>query len=325
MSVNVNFTYKTPKDASFVTLRNQNRMLYANYIIQQNNVDDGCQIRVGLQNGRAADADIVPKLLEGARETTVEERDRILASESCPIAVSPSQPTPAPAPVLIPDPVASYLPTNGTTSSWEDTVGTLDATMTGSPTYSSSLGYTFDGSTQYGRIASGDGINNFNNTDTYSVEVWFNPSSGQPSATLATVLEKWNSTNQSRYPYVFRYAEQFTNIGIAVYDGTNNPTLLISNINTNTWVQVVGVFDFTSDILTGYKNGSSAGTLSLASVGNVSNTSLLAIAHRVGISPTFAAQHMYKGSIGLIRIYNTALSAAQVSQLFSNTRSTFGI
>jgi hypothetical protein len=63
MSVNVNFTYKTPKDASYITLRNQNRMLYANYIIQRNNMEDGCQIRVALQNGGVADSDIVPKLL----------------------------------------------------------------------------------------------------------------------------------------------------------------------------------------------------------------------------------------------------------------------
>ena len=230
-----------------------------------------------------------------------------------------------PAPVVIPDPVASYLPTNGTVSTWNDSAGTLNATMTGSPTYSS-LGYTFDGTVdQYGRITNANGINNFNNTDAYSVEVWFNPSSGQNSGTLATVLEKWNSTSQSRYPYVFRYAENFTNIGIAVYDGTNNPTLLISGVNTNTWVQIVGVFDFTTDILTGYKNGSSTGTVNLAGVGSVSNTSLVGIAHRVGASPGLAVEHRYKGSIGLIRFYNTALTEAQVAQLFTNTRSTFGI
>jgi hypothetical protein len=93
--MSANYTYRIPKDASYVTLRNQNRILYANYIIQQNNVSDGCQIRVALQNGGVADADIVPKLLEGARETTVEERDRILASESCPIPVSVPTPQPA--------------------------------------------------------------------------------------------------------------------------------------------------------------------------------------------------------------------------------------
>jgi len=69
-----NFVYKIPKDASYVTLRNQNRMLYANYQIQQTNVQQGCQIRVALENGGVADADIIPKLLEGARATTVAER-----------------------------------------------------------------------------------------------------------------------------------------------------------------------------------------------------------------------------------------------------------
>ena len=83
-----NNLYRIPKDASYVTLRNQNRMLYANYVIQQNNVQQGCQIRVALENGGVADADIIPKLLEGARETTSEERDRAIASEACPVSAA---------------------------------------------------------------------------------------------------------------------------------------------------------------------------------------------------------------------------------------------
>jgi hypothetical protein len=303
--------------SSDLLYRQQRRMLYAALILKEQSFTQGQTNRIDLVSGNAgvnSSSAILP-MKEGAYFITPEERAIILGENN----------TPAAAPIVIPDPVASYLPTNGTVSTWTDSAGSLDATMSGSPTYSS-LGYTFDGTaTQYGRITSSTGVNNFNNTDTYSVEIWFNPSSGQNSATLATVLEKWNSTNQSRYPYVFRYAEQFTNIVIAVYDGTNNPTLAISGINTNTWVQIVGVFDFTTDVLTGYKNGSAAGTASLAGVGSVSNTSLLGIAHRVGASPGLAAEHRYKGSIGLIRFYNTALSAEQVSQLFIDTRSTFGI
>jgi len=219
---------------------------------------------------------------------------------------------------------SSYLPNLGTTSSWTASVGNLDATMTGTPTYSSSLGYTFDGTTQYGRIASSDGINNFSNTNDYTVEIWFNPSSGQPSASVATILEKWNSTNQPRYPYVFRYAESATRIQIAAFDGTNNPTISIIGINTNTWVQIVGVFDFTNDLMTVYKNGSSVNTLTLAPVGNVSNTSQLAIAHRIGTNGT-TPEFMFKGSIGLIRIYNTALSSSQVLANFNLNKTTFGL
>lgn len=92
-----NFVYKIPKDASYVTLRNQNRMLYANYRIQQNNVQQGCQIRVALENGGVADADIIPKLLQGARETTVAEIDAAIASEACSVVTPAPAPAPAPA------------------------------------------------------------------------------------------------------------------------------------------------------------------------------------------------------------------------------------
>jgi hypothetical protein len=77
--------------------------------------------------------------------------------------------------------------------------------------------------------------------------------------------------------------------------------------------------------LTAYKNGVSVNTLSLVGIGNVSNTSQIGIAHRIGISPTFTPQHMFKGSIGLIRIYNTALSSSEVLQNFNTNRETFGI
>jgi hypothetical protein len=84
-----NSTYKIPKDASYVTLRNQNRILYANYVIQQNNVQQGCQIRAELQNGGVADADMIPKLLEGARATTAAERDAEIASDTCVVTIPP--------------------------------------------------------------------------------------------------------------------------------------------------------------------------------------------------------------------------------------------
>ncbi len=237
---------------------------------------------------------------EGAYFTTPEERAAILGE---------SQTAADPDPIVVPAPVASYLPGNGTVSTWTNAVdasGTLNATMTGSPTYSPSLGYTFNGSTQYGRIPNANGINNFNNTDAYSVEVC---------------------------PYVIRYQEGRTTPPvipkraiIAAWDGTNFPSVGILDVPTNAWVQVVGVFDFRTGIklLTGYQNGASAGTASLVGVGTVSNTSDVGIAQRLEPSPDPPSKFL-KGSIGLIRFYNTALSAAQVSQLFATTRSTFGI
>ena len=70
--------------SSELTQRNKNRTIYANYItkIQDNNV--GCDTaRTGLENGQVAPGSIVPELITGARYTTQEERDRILATNAC--------------------------------------------------------------------------------------------------------------------------------------------------------------------------------------------------------------------------------------------------
>ena len=67
-----------------------------------------------------------------------------------------------------------------------------------------------------------------------------------------------------------------------------------------------------------------AGTANLTALSTVSNTSDVGIAQRIEPSPNPPSKFL-KGSIGLIRFYNTALSAAQVSKLFTDTRNTFGI
>ncbi len=75
------------KDSSILTLRNQNRVIYANYVAQQKRVDGGCQNRIKLETGNTGDYSIIPKLLEGARETTASEKDSYISLNSCPIAV----------------------------------------------------------------------------------------------------------------------------------------------------------------------------------------------------------------------------------------------
>jgi hypothetical protein len=215
---------------------------------------------------------------------------------------------------------ATY-PGSGTT--WTDPVSSASATLSGSPTYNAATGFTFNGTTQYARMPSIDGVTNFTNTSTYTVEVWFNPDSGQPSSTLATLLEKWNSTNQSRYPYVVRYNESATTLGFSVYDGVNNPGAFVAGYTPGNWHQSAGVFDFVSDTITPYRNGSASTAVSLAGVNQVSNTSQVGIAHR--INPSGAAQLFFKGSIGIIRIYNRALTASEVLQNYNADKSKYGL
>ena len=217
----------------------------------------------------------------------------------------------------------SLLPSNATSNTtWSTSTGTFSATMTGSPSYNS-LGYTFNGTNQYGRIPSSAGITDFTNADTYTVELWFKPSSGQPSATT-TILEKWNLGNIGRYPYTFRYTESTGGVYIAVYDGSNNPLASSTGFSVNTWHQVVGVFNFTTDVMSIYKNGNLSATASLVGVNQVSNTSPVGIAHRISVDG-LSAEFMYKGSIGIIRMYSSALSDSDISKNFEANRVIYGI
>jgi hypothetical protein len=217
----------------------------------------------------------------------------------------------------------SLLPSNATSNTtWSTSTGTFSATMTGSPSYNS-LGYTFNGINQYGRIPSSAGITDFTNVDSYTVEVWFKPSSGQPNTTT-TILEKWNLGDIMRYPYVFRYTESTSNVYIAAYDGSNNPVASSNGFSVNNWHQVVGVFNFTTDVMSFYKNGNLSATASLVGVNQVSNTSPVGIAHRIS-QDGLSAEFMFKGSIGIIRIYSSALSASDISKNFEANRDFYGI
>lgn len=213
-------------------------------------------------------------------------------------------------------------PTNGNSSTWYDMEGTNNVTLTGSPTYSST-GYTFNGTNQYGRIPSSAGITDFTNTDNYTIELWFKPSSGQPWPTT-TILEKWNLNNIGRYPYTFRYTESTGVAYVAAWDGTNFPQASVTGVSVNNWYQIVGVFNFVTDVMSVYKNGVLSSTASLVGVGQVSNTSPVGIAHRVSEDGS-SAEFMYKGSIGIIRMYNSALSASDVLTNFNASRNIYGI
>jgi hypothetical protein len=111
---------------------------------------------------------------------------------------------------------------------------------------------------------------------------------------------------------------------VAAYDGTNFPQVSVTGFPVNTWKQLVAVFDFVGDTLTVYRDGVSGGTTSLVGVGQVSNTSPVGIAGRVA-SGTGGLQVPFKGTVGIIRMYDTSLTSAQVLQNFNADKSKYGL
>lgn len=78
-------------NSSELTKRINNRVLYANYIIQKQKFDGGCAIRVQLGSGSGNDnsSSSLINLREGALFTTPTEQTNILTLNTCPIIQNP--------------------------------------------------------------------------------------------------------------------------------------------------------------------------------------------------------------------------------------------
>ncbi len=214
----------------------------------------------------------------------------------------------------------------GSGSTWSDlTTSNNHATLTVTPTFNGSNGLVFNGTTHYGSIPSVSGVTDFNNSQKYSIEVWFNPSSGQVNSGEAELLEKWNKNNESRYPFTIRFSESTSSMLVSCYDGSNFPYVSVNGFPVNTWAQLVAVFDFVGKTLTVYKNGVSMSSRSLVGINQVSNTSPIAIATRLTSTGGPQTGIMFKGTIGKIRIYNKSLTASEILQNFNTNKALYGL
>ncbi len=83
--------------SSELTRRIQTRMQYANFIIQQQAVKDGCQGTITLEGGSGGtkNASVFTDVTEGQTYTTLAEQTEILENNACPA------PAAAPAPVIV--------------------------------------------------------------------------------------------------------------------------------------------------------------------------------------------------------------------------------
>jgi hypothetical protein len=79
--------------SSELTEYRKNRMVYANFIIRQQNVTVGGAVEMGLENGKVAAGSIMPQLKTGAIFTTEAERNNILLTSALGNISPPSTPT----------------------------------------------------------------------------------------------------------------------------------------------------------------------------------------------------------------------------------------
>ncbi len=211
----------------------------------------------------------------------------------------------------------------GSGSTWDNTQNSTEATLFNNPTFNINNGFTFNGTTQYASLSSVSNITDFTSSQNYTIEVWCNIASVQNDTSRPdnSIVEKWNSSNEGAYPYVIRWIRGTGNVNIAAYNGSLNPVISIPT-STNTWNQIVGVFDHTNDLLSGYKNGQLSTTSGMV-ISGVNNNSTLNLARRA--NNVGGGTNYFTGNIAIVRIYNTSLTSSQILQNYNANKSQFGL
>lgn len=204
----------------------------------------------------------------------------------------------------------------GTGTTWTDlSRNNNNGTLTNSPVFSSANGGLINftaASSQYVSVSDADSLSATN----ISVEAWVRFSvagtriiyCGKGAGAGFADTEYWLERTAGN-----QFSVWFSN-------GTTgaNHLLASSSVSINTWYHVVGVYDGTA--IRGYVNGvQDSATFNLT--GSLVATS---IGYSIGRLGTLNALY-HSGDVAVNRIYNRALSAADVLQNFNALRGRFGI
>lgn len=222
------------------------------------------------------------------------------------------------------DPDASY---SGTGSTLTDLSGNgLNGTLFASPTWTTGPGayFTLNGTSQY---ISTPNLYNLG-IETHTVEVWVYPTASTKSI-FSDASQQNNTSNYHANGGTISTSGANQVYTVGLWNGSS-PSGAVAGTGSylNQWQQVVRTYDGTT--CTGYVNGVAGNSVTVSWVspkdngqgnvwylnfGNAETTSFSGI----------ATAGWFAGRIGVIRIYYSALTAAQVLQNFNATKGGYGL
>ncbi len=210
---------------------------------------------------------------------------------------------------------ASYPGTGTTVTSL---VGSgLNGTMT-AITYTSPY-FTFNGTTSQISVADNAALEP--GTGDWTVEVWIKYSviTGK---TRTYVSKTNNGGGAADWGYGFRTNPSTNETYFEVGNGTTSVNSPATAVTTGTWYQIVGVWtNVAANSIALYKNGVLVGSNSHSFASIKNTTTPLYLGNYNGNE--FAQQ--FQGDMGIVRIYNKALSAAEVLNNYDANKATYGL
>ena len=215
----------------------------------------------------------------------------------------------------LPTPTLFLNATNysGSGSTWTATNGS-SATLFNTPTYVSASPTYFNFSPTSLKYATVPNIGSLSN---WTVEAWFRLTSSLSGYVTSVVCNQFNLSTSLNFSIGTNNSPANYNLCVGFYDGSWRTTSGFSP-STNIWYHIVGTYD--GNTVNQYVNGTINTFLNYT--GTPTSGGEVRIARRWD-EPASVSSNMFPGDIGLVRIWNSALSAAQVSTLYAQNSSRF--
>ena len=217
---------------------------------------------------------------------------------------------------------------SGSGTTWSDlTAGNHHATLVHSPTYSSTSGggsFTFDGTNDYATIP--DDNDFIFGTGAFTEEAWFKRTS---SSGYEIVLERGDSSSwgglrmDELYPNPTHYTDSSSGI-----TGNAYPSISTSQTSydvTTDWVHIA-IKKYNNASIRFYRNGTALTEttyIGSANQGWLPQGTSVSSDYNLHIAGADSSKR-FTGEIAIIRVYNTGLSDAQITQHYNAEKARFG-
>lgn len=229
------------------------------------------------------------------------------------ITVSNSTPTPS---LLLELDAVDY---SGSGTTWTASTGT-DATLFNTPTYtaSSPTFFSFDrDSLEYAST------NNLPSQSNWTVETWFRLTTaltaGPSGGITSVVTDEFDLTSNLNFSIGTNLQPASANICVGFWNGAWRTTSGFAPV-LNTWYHVVGTYD--GSTIKQYVNNSLDTQLSYTGTSATGGLSLR-IARRW--DDTLTASNFFPGDIAIVRVYNDAFTAQEVTNSWNADKTRFGL
>lgn len=228
--------------------------------------------------------------------------------------------------------IAYYDPANpssysGSGSTLTDLSGNgIDGTIVGA-TYTDNTYFTLDGVNDY--IVTGNCYSAISASDTHTVELWVYSNSADDC--LWSDLGTTNNPATSGYHYAGAQLLQvgpFHQIITGLWNGTDITRAVAGSGSsmTGAWKHVVRTYNGTT--LTGYVNGTSAGNTAMtfdSPRDDGSTAWYLAFGAEDTTTYSGSTAGWLSGRVGIMRVYNRALSGAEVLSNYNDAKAIYGL